>query len=190
MKLKGLFNNAVTFVKGISAKTWITIATAAAVAEELNTKGYLAVPANTTYEPDPLTSIVSTISCVFTLILFIFITVFLAFFVNLCSSKTLGAFKGDMAIMRSMGITVSVIKAGMYVRMYASLIPAFILLAVCPFVVGTVPAINGMLTYLYGYQYALIVLCMVLLTYSVTKRQVKKLFKESVKKSLKGGGAE
>ena len=32
MKLKGLFDNAVTFVKGISAKTWITVATTAAVA--------------------------------------------------------------------------------------------------------------------------------------------------------------
>ena len=165
-------------------------AAAATAAEDLNTKGYLAVPANTTYEPDPLTMITNTIGCIFTLILFAIITVFLAFFVNLCSSRTLGAFKGDMAIMRSMGITVSVIKAGMYVRMYASLIPAFILLAVCPILVGNVPTINGFLKYLYGYQYAIIILCMILLTYSVTHRQVKKLFNESVKKSLKGGNAE
>ena len=165
-------------------------ASAAAAAEKLNAAGYLAVPANTTYEPDPISMISNTLQCVFTLIIFVFLTVFLAFFINLCSSRTLSAFKGDMAIMRSMGITVSVIKVGMYVRMFVSLIPAFILLAVCPYFIYTSPKINGFFTYLYGYQYAIIVACMIFLTYMVTHRQVKKLFKESVKKSLKGGNAE
>ncbi len=163
---------------------------AAAAAEKLNAAGYLAVPANTTYEPDPINTITNTLGCIFTLIIFVFITIFLAFFINLCSSRTLSAFKGDMAIMRSMGITVSVIKAGMYVRMFVSLIPAFILLAVCPYFIYTSPKINSFFTYLYGYQYAIIVACMILLTYMVTRKQVKKLFNESVKKSLKGGNAE
>lgn len=163
---------------------------AAAAAEKLNAAGYLAVPANTTYEPDPISMITNTIGCIFTLIIFVIITIFLAFFINLCSSRTLSAFKGDMAIMRSMGITVSVIKAGMYVRMFASLIPAFILLAVCPYFIYTSPKINGFFTYLYAYQYVIIVLGMILLTLMVTRKQVKKLFKESVKKSLKGGNAE
>ena len=163
---------------------------AAAAAEKLNAAGYLAVPANTTYEPDPINMLTNTIGCIFTLIIFVFITVFLAFFINLCSSRTLSAFKGDMAIMRSMGITVSVIKAGMYVRMFASLIPAFILLAVCPYFIYTSPKINGFFTYLYAYQYVIIVVGMILLTLMVTRKQVKKLFKESVKKSLKGGNAE
>lgn len=163
---------------------------AAAAAEKLNALGYLAVPANTTYEPNPLDTISKTLSCIVTLVIFLFITVFLAFFINLCSSRTLSAFKGDMAIMRSMGITVSVIKVGMYVRMFVSLIPAFILLAVCPYFIYTSPAINAFFTYLYPYQYAIIIACMLFLTYMVTHRQVKKLFKESVKKSLKGGNAE
>ena len=165
-------------------------AEAKAAAEKLNALGYIAVPANTTYEPDPIEMISNTLSCIVTLIIFLFITVFLAFFINLCSSRTLSAFKGDMAIMRSMGITVSVIKVGMYVRMFVSLIPAFILLAVCPYFIYTSPAINAFFTFLYPYQYAIIVACMIFLTYMVTHRQVKKLFNESVKKSLKGGSAE
>ena len=39
-------------------------------------------------------------------------------------------FKGDMAIMRSMGIPVKVIRIGMYVRMLISLLPAFVVVAV------------------------------------------------------------
>lgn len=160
------------------------------VADQLNKSGYIAVPANTTYEADPLNALVGTLGCVLNLVIWVFAILFLAFFINLCSQRTLGAFKGDMAIMRSMGITVSVIKAGMYVRMLISLIPAFILLVLCPIFIYTSPTLNSYFTYLYGYQYALIVVGMLILTFRVTHRQVKKLFNESVKKSLKGGHAE
>lgn len=160
------------------------------VADQLNKSGYIAVPANTTYEADPLNALVGTLGCVLNLVIWVFAILFLAFFINLCSQRTLGAFKGDMAIMRSMGITVSVIKAGMYVRMLISLIPAFILLVLCPIFIYTSPTLNSYFTYLYGYQYALIVVGMLILTLRVTHRQVKKLFNESVKKSLKGGHAE
>ena len=163
---------------------------AAEVAEKLRDAGYIAVPSNTTYEPDPITTVIDTLSCVFTLIIWLFIIIFLAFFINLCSSRTLSAFKGDMAIMRSMGITVSVIKAGMYVRMLLSLIPAYILLILCPIFIYSSPAMNGFFTYLYAYQYVIIAIGMLILTYMVTRKQVKKLFNESVKKSLKGGNAE
>jgi hypothetical protein len=163
---------------------------AAAAAEKLNDAGYIAVTANTTYSPSPLTTIIETFGYLANLIIWAFIILFLAFFINLCSSRTLAAFKGDMAIMRSMGITVNVIKAGMYVRMLLTLIPGYIVLGLISVLIYSSPVMNGYFTYLYAYQYALIVIGMLLLTLMVTHKQIKKLFKESVKKSLKGGNAE
>ena len=44
--------------------------------------------------------------------------------------------------------------------------------------------------YLYPWQYAVLFLGMLLLTLRVTHKQIRRLFGESVKKSLKGGAAE
>lgn len=123
-------------------------------------------------------------------LLWLLAIVFIAFFINLCSGRTLGAFKGDMAIMRSMGIPVRVIRVGIYVRMFISLIPALILMITAAVVIFRTPSLNMYFIYLYAWQYALIFIGMVLLTFRVTYRQIKKLFRESVKKSLKGGAAE
>ncbi len=156
-------------------------------ATALNNAGYIAVPADTTYERDPLTAITQTLESILSLVVWGLAIIFLAFFINLCSLRMLTAFKGDMAIMRSMGITVRIIKTGMYTRMIFSLIPAFILLIICPILIYTSPVMNGYFTYLYAYQYALITVGMILLTIRVTHKQIRKLFTESVKKSLKGG---
>lgn len=159
-------------------------------AEKLQDVGYIAVPSDTTYEPDAGTVISMILSCVLLIFVWILAIVFLAFFINLCSSRTLGAFKGDMAIMRSMGIKVRVIQIGMYVRMLLSLIPAFILVGITAFLIFTSPKFNGYFVYLYGWQYALIFVGMIALTVRTTYKQIRKLFGESVKKSLKGGNAE
>lgn len=159
-------------------------------AELLQDKGYIAVPSDTTYEPDAGTVISTILSCVMLVFVWILAIVFLAFFINLCSSRTLGAFKGDMAIMRSMGIQVRVIQIGMYVRMLMSLIPAFILVALTAVLIFTTPKFNEFFVYLYAWQYALIFVGMIALTVRTTYKQIKKLFGQSVKKSLKGGNAE
>ena len=161
-----------------------------AAAELLQNAGYIAVPSDTTYEPDAETVIVTVLSTVAIAFAWVMSVVFLAFFINLCSSRTLEAFKGDMAIMRSMGIPVRVIRIGMYVRMLISLIPAFLLVCLAAILIFTTPKFNAFFTYLYPWQYALIFAGMILLTIRTTHRQVKRLFGESVKKSLKGGNAE
>ena len=92
--------------------------------------------------------------------------------------------------MRSMGISVKVIRTGMYVRMMISLIPAFILVILTAVLIFTSPKFNGYFIYLYAWQYAVIFIGMIILTFRVTHKQIKKLFNESVKKSLKGGVAE
>ncbi|MBQ8850455.1 MAG: ABC transporter ATP-binding protein [Clostridia bacterium] len=159
-------------------------------AEKLRDAGYIAVPSDTTYEPDAFTAIMNIAACLMLAGVWVLAIVFLAFFINLCSSRTLGAFKGDMAIMRSMGIPVKAIRVGMYVRMLISLIPAFILVVLTAVLIFTTPRFNEYFVYLYAWQYALIFVGMVLLTVRITYKQIRKLFGESVKKSLKGGHAE
>lgn len=156
----------------------------------LQDAGYIAVPTDTTCEPDAEQVILNLLAAFAMALMWGLSIVFLAFFVNLCSGRALSAFKGEMAIMRSMGIQVKVIRIGMYVRMLLSLIPAFVLLFVSAIFIFTTPTVNEMFTYLYGWQYALIVLGMILLTVRTTHKQIRKLFGESVKKSLKGGSAE
>ncbi|MBO4983092.1 MAG: ATP-binding cassette domain-containing protein [Clostridia bacterium] len=160
------------------------------VAEKLQDLGYLAVPSNTTYEPSAEETILNVMASIMMGIAWILSVVFLAFFINLCSSRALSAFKGDMAIMRSMGIQVKVIRTAMYVRMLISLIPAIILLAITAIVVFVTPQLNEYFVYLYAWQYALIVIGMLILTVRITHKQIDKLFSSSVKKSLKGGRTE
>ncbi|MBE6648536.1 MAG: ABC transporter ATP-binding protein [Ruminococcaceae bacterium] len=163
---------------------------AESVAEKLNDKGYLAVPANTTYSPDESTTIDTVVTAIISGIVWVLSIVFLAFFINLCLSRTLGAIKNDMAIMRSMGIQVKVIRIGMYVRMLVSLIPAFIFVIGSAIYIFTSPKLNQYFVFLHAEHYLIIFVGVMLLTYRITKKQIKKLFDESVKKSLKGGAAE
>jgi hypothetical protein len=159
-------------------------------AERLCDAGYIAVPSDTTYVPDAMTTMSTMLGGLVLVAVWLLAILFLAFFINLCSSRALGAFKGDMAIMRSMGIPVKVIRVGMYVRMLISLIPAYILVAVTAILIFTTPKFNAFFVYLYPWQYALIFVGMLILTVRITHKQIRRLFGESVKKSLRGGAAE
>ncbi len=155
--------------------------------EQLKSKGYIAVPSDTVCEPALGDVIVNTISAVGTAVLWVITIVFLAFFVNLCTSRAIGAFKGEMAIMRSMGIRVNVIKIAMYTRMFISLVPSFIAVIAVAFGIFTSPKINALFSYMYWWQYLIIFAGMILLVSRITHKQIRKLFDKSVKKSLKGG---
>ena len=158
--------------------------------DAIKADGYIAVPSDTTYEADALLMIETMLAALMMAVVWFFSVVFLAFFIHLCSTRTLDAFKGDMAIMRSMGIPVKVIRIGMYTRMLLSLIPAFLIVALCALLIFTSPKFNEYFVYLYAWQYALIVAGMLALTVRLTHKQVKRLFGESVKRSLKGGASE
>lgn len=162
---------------------------AAEAAEKMHGDGFIAVTSDTTYTPDASTVIVTLVTSILVAVLWVLSIMFLAFFINLCSSRTLNAFKGDMAIMRSMGIPVKVIRTGMYVRMLIALIPACVVLLAVSALIYTTPTFNAFFTYLYAWQYALIIVGMLLLVIRVTHKQIRKLFGESVKKSLRGGAA-
>ena len=160
---------------------------AAAAAEKLSDNGYIAVPSNATYTPDPMETVLTTLGAILAVLMWLAVIFFIAFFINLCSTRSLNAFKGDMAIMRSMGIPVRVIRVGMYVRMLLALIPAYLTVMIAATVIYRTPALNtGGLVYLYPWHYAVIFLGMLILTVRVTRIQIKKLFRQSVKKALKG----
>jgi len=159
-------------------------------AEQLQNEGYVAVPSDTEYTPGADAAIGDMLGAVVMAGVWIVSIVFLAFFIHLCSARALDAFKGDMAIMRSMGIPVQVIRIGMYTRMLLSLIPAFLCMMLTAVLIFTSPQWNEFFVYLYAWQYAAIVLGMILLTVRITRLQVRRLFGESVKKSLKGDPAQ
>lgn len=159
-------------------------------AEKMCGDGFIAVTSDTAYSPDPSETILATVLAIFTLFEWGLVVLFLAFFINLCSSRTIGTFRGDLAIMRSMGIPVKVIRVAMYVRMLLSLIPACVLLAVCSVLVYTIPQANAIFPYLHLWQYLILAVGMLLITLRVTHKQIRRLFGQSVKKALKGGNAE
>ena len=64
---------------------------------------------------------------------------------------------------------------------------SFILVALAAILIFTSPKFNAFFTYLYFWQYILIYIGMIFLTVRVTRKQIQRLFGESVKKSLKGG---
>ncbi len=163
---------------------------ARAAARAMQDDGYIAVPSDTEYIPGAEEAITGVITGLAVALVWFVAILFLAFFINLCSSRALGAFKGDMAIMRSMGIPVSVIRIAMYTRMMLALIPGFVCMATVAVLIFTSPAMNEFFVYLYAWQYAVIALGMILLTVMITRKQVRRLFGESVKKSLKGDNAQ
>ena len=159
-------------------------------AEKIKKEDYIAVPSDTTYEPRAEEAMMSLISSLMIAFAWLIAIIFLAFFINLCLSRTLGAFKGDMAIMRSMGIPVNVIRISMYVRMLISLIPAFAMVVATAIFIYTSPKLNEYFIYLYAWQYVTIFIGMLLLTARITYKQIRRLFGQSVKKALKGGNKE
>ena len=157
--------------------------------EGINEKGYLAVLSDTTYSPDPGEVILNSVLFLLTALLWFFALLFFAFFVSLCCGRSIDAFRGDMSIMRSMGIPVRVIRVGMYVRMLLSLIPAFLLSAVAMFFIFRTPALNHFFRFPRPWQFVVIALGMLALALLATRRQIRRLFKTSVKTALRGGEA-
>ena len=155
----------------------------------INADGYLAVRSDATYSPDASEVIVNSIFFILSIILWFFALLFFAFFVSLCCGRAIDAFRGDASIMRSMGIPVKVIRIGMYVRMLLSLIPAYLLAGVAVFFIFRTPALNQQFRFPAPWQFVLIVVGMLALALLSTRRQIKRLFKASVKSALKGGDA-
>lgn len=159
-------------------------------AKGLRDDGYITATSKTTYSLN-LGDIIGMVFAGFLyLIIWILGITFIAFFINMCTNRTVGAFSEDIAIMRSMGIPVKVIRVGIYVRMLICIVPSLILLPVVAWLIYHYPRWNGRMRYLQPWQYVVILAGMMFLTVRVTRKQIKNLFGTSVKKSLRGGEEE
>lgn len=160
---------------------------AAKAAETISDTTYLAVLSDVTYESDILQAILHTLKVAASIVVWALGILFLAFFINLCTGHTVGAFKHDMTIMRSMGIPVKVIRCGVYVRMLIALVPALLLMVCSAVLIFVLPAYNALFTYLYWWQYLFLGLSLILMDLRVVRKQEKKLFQDSVRKTMRGG---
>ena len=155
--------------------------------DDLGEDGYIAVSSDMTYKSD-MGDIIERLFVGFLYaVMWVLSIFFIAMFVNMCTNRTVAAFRDDIAIMRSMGIPAKVIRIGIYVRMLISLVPSLILLPVSAYIIYHNEEWNGRYWYLQPWQYVVLIGGMLYLTIRITRKQIKNLFGTSVKKTLRGG---
>ena len=158
--------------------------------ETLRSLGYTAVVSDETVEPDVMDLIETKLSAGFMAFLWIMAIVFVTMFLSLCSSKAMNATRGDVGIMRSMGIPTTVVKISIYVQTLLALIPAALITAGGCIAIYTIPKTNDIFPFLHAGDYVLIVAVMLLIALNLSRKYVAKMFNQSVKKTLrteKGG---
>lgn len=157
--------------------------------EEMREDGYYAVTSDHTFvsESDRLLMIINS---VFGIFLWAIALLFLSLFLYICSARAIVAKRGDIAILRSMGIEVKLIRISMYAQTALAMIPSFIVLLIAALVIYTSPTLNSLFPFMHAWQYAMIVMGMILINVYISTKYNKKMFKDSVRKTLRGGGKE
>lgn len=153
---------------------------------ELDGLGYAGIVSNERYREGEI-ALLSFLYNALSIVMWMLSILFLSFFLALCSRRILSASNSDFAILRSMGITNRIVKISMYSRMLIACVPALVALAVVAPVIYLNPKFNPMFPFLQAHHYVLIVIGMIALSLLVTHRCNKKIFKNSVIKTLKGG---
>ena len=105
------------------------------------------------------------------------------------SATGLGAMLIGLSIL-SMGIPTTVVKISIYVQTLLALIPAAAVTAITCAVIFTLPKTNYLFPFLHAADYALVAAVMLLIALNLSRKYVKKMFDQSVKKTLrsaKGG---
>ena len=116
------------------------------------------------------------------------VVVFVTLFLILCTTRAMNATSGDIAILRTMGVPVSVIKISIYVQTLIAIFPAYIVTAICAFILYVIPYTNGAFTFLHFWQYAMIAISLIAIVVLISRRYIRKIFGTTVKSTLKGGG--
>ena len=158
--------------------------------ETLRSLGYTAVVSDEAVEPDVMDLIETKLSAGFMAFLWVLAIVFVTMFLSLCSSRAMNATRGDVGIMRSMGIPTTVVKISIYVQTLLALIPAALITAGGCIAIFTIPKTNDIFPFLHGWDYVFIAVVMVLIALNLSRKYVGKMFNQSVKKTLrteKGG---
>ena len=158
--------------------------------ETLRDLGYTAVVTDETVESDVFEMLEEKLAAFFMGVLWLLAILFITMFLSLCSSRAMNATRGDVAIMRSMGIPTAVVKISIYVQTLLSLIPAVLITAAACTAVYVIPKTNGLFPFLHGGDYALVAVVLLLIALNLSRKYVKKMFDQSVKKTLKGGSKQ
>lgn len=158
-------------------------------AESLKSEGYYAVPAYEKYE-DSSNMLLTFIVSVMMLGIWIMMLLFIGFFLYICSARAIIAKRGDIAILRSMGIENRIIKISMYAQTAIAMLPSFVVLAVSAMILYLVPSNNSIFPFMQPWQYVMIVIGMIILNFFISSKYNKRMFKKSVRKTLKGGDKE
>lgn len=155
--------------------------------ETLRDMGYTAIASDETVEEDVFNKLLRVVMTGMQAFGWLITIVFISMFLGLCSSKAMEATRGDIAIMRSMGIPTPVVKASIFFQTTIALIPAILITAVTCIVIYLTPKTNGMFQFLHAGDYILLLVILVAVAIQLSRRYIKKMFGESVKKTLKGG---
>ena len=155
--------------------------------EALREAGYVGVVSDEKVEEEILDKLVRILTFGAMAIGWVLSVLFLTLFLNLCTAKSLNATKGDVAIMRSMGIPTSVIKISGYVQTFISLIPAMIVTGIVCTVIFIVPKTNGIFIFLHARDYIVLAILLIAVAARLSAKYVSRMFSDSVKKTLKGG---
>ena len=158
--------------------------------EKLRSLGYTAVVSDEKVEEtDVLMYILEKLVALMQTFGWLMTLLFTTLFMILCSSRAMNATKGDVAIMRSMGIPTRVVKLSIHIQTFISLIPAFVVTALVMTTLYVIPQTNAIFHFLHLGDYATVSLVMLVVTWFLSRRYVRKMFKQSVKKTMKGGAA-
>ena len=152
----------------------------------LREAGYLGVLSSSTYA-DAYDIFADVIEGALMWVLWGMLVLFLTIFIALCSTRAMAAKRGDLAILRSMGIPNRVIKLSGYAQTALALIPAMLLLALTAVLCYRSPLINPQIAFLHAPQYVMIIVGLLALSVLVTHWHNKRMFRDSVRKTLRGG---
>ena len=161
--------------------------------EALRELGYTAVVSDETVTPDVYDQLFTNLSAGMNAVLWVIAIGFSTLFLSLCSSRAMNATRGDVAIMRSMGIPTAVVRISIYVQTLLSLLPAVVITAATAAVIYILPATNYRFPFLHAGDYVLIGVVLVAIAVNLARKYVRRMFGESVKKTLrtaKGGSKE
>jgi ABC-type lipoprotein export system ATPase subunit len=157
--------------------------------DALRDEGYYAVLSDNTFTTEG-DKIIAVFTNIFTVFGWVITLIFLSLFLYICSARAIVAKRGDIAILRSMGIENRIIKISMYAQTALAMIPSFVILAIVAAFIYTSPSLNPLFPFMHAWQYAMIVLGMMIINLYISRKYNKKMFKESVRKTLRGGAKE
>ncbi len=150
--------------------------------------GYFAVTSDA-YHTSGEQAIIGFFAGIFRYAAWIMLILFLGLFLTLCFSRGINALRGDLGILRSMGISAGTIRVASYAQTFYSMVPAVVILAIVATVLYRLPVTNSIFPFMRAWHYVLILLGAIFLCVRVARRYNKKVFSQSVRKTLRGGAA-